>query len=216
MKLLLVEDDKGIASFLCRGLEAAGHVVQWTMEGRAAIDLADDAAYDAVILDLMLPDLDGAEVCRRLRKAHWALPILILSARDQVGDRVGGLTAGADDFLVKPFACEELLARLAAIRRRSQPAPAELLTIDRNSRIVRRGDRVVEVTAREFELLDYLLQNRDRVVSRAAILRQVWGVDAEVSDNTVDVYVGYLRRKLDLGEALTTVRGIGFRLSLEP
>jgi DNA-binding response OmpR family regulator len=219
VKLLLVEDDKGIAAFLRRGLAAAGHVVAWATEGTEAIGLAA-AECDAVILDLMLPDLDGLDVCRQLRAARWDLPILILSARDQVGDRVAGLNAGADDFLVKPFAFAELLARLAAIRRRNAPPPAAVavgtLILDRDSRTVRRADRVIEVTQREFQLLEYLVKNRDRVVTRAAILSQVWGADADVSDNSVDVYIGYLRRKLDLGEQLATVRGVGFRLSLAP
>ena len=218
MNLLLVEDDRSIGSFIRRGIEQAGHLLDWTPEGRIGIEYASLFDYDAVILDLMLPDADGFDVCRKLRRQRWDLPILILSARDQVSDRVKGLSAGADDYLVKPFAFDELLARLAAIQRRkpptaARPEPADAIVIDRASRTVTYSGRSVEVTAREFQLLEFLMKNADKVVSRASILSQVWGVDAEVSDNAVDVYIGYLRKKLDLGNRLRTVRGIGFKLA---
>jgi DNA-binding response OmpR family regulator len=220
VKLLLVEDDRSIGAFLRRGLEAEGHALDWAQNGRSAIETASLVDYDSVILDLTLPDIDGIDVCGRLRQAKRSLPILILSARDQVADRIKGLNAGADDFLVKPFAFEELLARLAAIRRRSAPTHegAKLIVgaivVDRESRMAQRDGRTVELTQREFQLLDYLVRNRDRVVSRASILSQVWGADSDVSDNTVDVYIGYLRKKLDLDAQLATVRGVGFKLSL--
>ncbi len=218
MNLLLVEDDRSIAGFLRRGIENAGHLLDWTIEGQEAIRIAGDFAYDAVILDLMLPDIDGLEVCTRLRHRHWNLPILILSARDQVPDRIAGLSAGADDFLVKPFSFDELLARLAAIQRRSAqgtvPGPVEgdVMRLDRAARVVSQNGRNVELTAREFQLLEVLLRNKNKVVPRVSILNQVWGVDADICDNSVDVYVGYLRKKLDLGGRLTTVRGVGFKL----
>jgi two-component system, OmpR family, response regulator len=221
MKLLLVEDDRSIGRFLRRGLEAEGHAMDWAQDGQGAIESAAVIEYDAVILDLMLPDIEGIQVCRRLRQARPSLPILILSARDHVVDRIRGLNAGADDFLVKPFVFEELLARLAAIRRRSAPRNEGAsfvvgpIVVDRETRIARRPGRIVELTPREFQLLDYLAKNHDRVVSRAAILSQVWGADSDVSDNTVDVYVGYLRKKLELETHLTTVRSVGFRLSLD-
>ncbi len=220
MNLLLVEDDRSIGSFLRRGVENAGHILDWTLEGREAIRYADNFAYDAVILDLMLPDIDGLEVCAKLRNLRWNLPILILSARDQVQDRVKGLGAGADDFLVKPFSFDELLARLAAIQRRTAPLADQesigegIMRLDRMARVVTHAGKHVELTAREFQLLEYLLRNKNKVVSRVAILSQVWEVDADVCDNSVDVYVGYLRRKLGLGRRLTTVRGIGFKLDV--
>ena len=220
MNLLLVEDDRSIAAFLRRGIETAGHLLDWTVEGSVAVEYTSVFDYDAVILDLMLPDIDGIEVCTKLRKMHWNLPILILSARDQVPDRIKGFAAGADDFLIKPFSFDELLARLNAIQRRSAPRQEEptlsigSIVLDRQSRTVSHADRVVEVTSREFQLLEYLLRNKNKVVSRAAILNQVWGVDAEVCENSVDVYVGYLRKKLNLSGRLTTVRGIGFKLAL--
>jgi len=219
MNFLLVEDDRSIARFLRRGMEAEGHHVEWTDQGVSAVDYATCVDYDAIILDLTLPDVDGLEVCRALRRQKWRLPILILSARDQVGDRVKGLNAGADDFLVKPFAFEELLARLSAIQRRvgsSQESTlgAGSIVLDRESRTVRIAGRNIELTARELQLLECLLKSHDKVVSRATILNQVWGVATDVSDNAVDVYVGYLRRKLNLGDQLVTVRGVGFKLSL--
>jgi DNA-binding response OmpR family regulator len=219
MNFLLVEDDRSIARFLRRGMEAEGHRVEWTGQGGSAIDYASHFDYDAIILDLTLPDVDGIEVCRRLRQLKWDLPILILSARDQVGERIKGLNAGADDFLVKPFVFEELLARLSAIQRRVAPPDESCLAagpiaLEPKSRTVRVADRKVELTTREFKLLECLAKSHDKVVSRAAILSQVWGAAADVSDNAVDVYVGYLRRKLDLGDQLVTVRGLGFKLSM--
>ncbi len=221
MRLLLVEDDRSIGAFLRRGLEAEGHSLDWAQNGRSAIETASRVDYDAVILDLMLPDTDGIDVCERLRQTKRSLPILILSARDQVADRIKGLNAGADDFLVKPFVFEELLARLAAIRRRSAPSQngasfvVGSIVVDRDSRMARRGEGTIELTQREFQLLDYLAKNHDRVVSRAAILSQVWGADSDISDNTVDVYIGYLRKKLALDSQLATIRGVGFKLSLQ-
>lgn len=220
MNLLLVEDDRAIGSFLRRGIEGIGYCLDWTLEGRVAIEYASVFSYDAVILDLMLPDMDGLEVCGELRKMRWNLPILILSARDQVSDRVKGLSSGADDFLVKPFAFDELLARLTAIQRRNAPVQEDKtltggsIVLDRESRTVVQGERVVDMTSREYQLLEYLMKNKNKTVSRAAIINQVWGVNADVCDNSVDVYVGYLRRKLALGQQLATVRGIGFRLAL--
>jgi DNA-binding response OmpR family regulator len=219
MNFLLVEDDRSIARFLRRGMEAEGHRMEWTGQGGTAIDYASHFDYDAIILDLTLPDVDGIEVCRRLRQEKWSLPILILSARDQVSERIKGLNAGADDFLVKPFVFEELLARLSAIQRRVASPEARgmavgSIVLERESRTVRTADRNVELTAREFQLLECLAKSHNKVVSRATILNQVWGVAADVSDNAVDVYMSYLRRKLDLGEQLVTVRGVGFKLSM--
>ncbi|WP_395664922.1 response regulator transcription factor [Methylocella sp.] len=219
MRYLLVEDDRSIGLLLRRGLEAEGHVVDWTQTGAEATARILLQAYDAVVLDLRLPDVDGMELCARLRAEGAQTPILILSARDQAEDRIKGLNSGADDYLVKPFVFEELLARLAAIHRRSAarrdevPAPAGELLLDPGSRTVRHEGRIAELTLREFQLLEFLLKNRNKVVSRSAILHQVWGANADVSDNSIDVYVGYLRKKLNISGRLVTVRGVGFRLS---
>ncbi len=218
MRLLLVEDDNGIGQVLVRGLTAAGHTVEWLFHGRDTAPCLARTPYDALILDLMLPDMDGMEVCGQVRQMECQVPIMILSARDQLDQRVKGLDAGADDYLTKPFAFEELLARLRALQRRARTdsRPARLvagdLSLDPASHTVWRGGRTIELTPREFYLLEYLLENAGKVLSRASILAKVWGIHAEVNDNTVDVYVSYLRKKLDLSDRLVTVRGIGFKL----
>lgn len=216
MKCLIVEDDNAIGALLRRGLEAAGHNCEWTQTGTEALALALGAGFDAVVLDVRLPDVDGMELCERLRAQAPHLSILILSAMDRPEDRIKGLNCGADDYLVKPFVFDELLARLAAIRRRSAsctPARASAFQLDAQTRVVSHDGGTSELTAREFKLLEYLLKNRNKVVTRAAILSQVWGANADVSDNAIDVYVGYLRKKLDLSARLVTVRGVGFKLS---
>lgn len=219
MRYLVVEDDQAIGRLLRRGLEAAGHEADWSQTGAEAFASVVSHCYDAVVLDLRLPDGDGMELCERLRRETPYLPILILSARDRAEDRIKGLNCGADDYLVKPFVFEELLARLAAIQRRSVlgreavPIRNGALHVDAQTRTVTYDGKTSELTVREFQLLEYLLKNRNKVVSRSAILNQVWGADADVSDNSIDVYVGYLRKKLDISARLVTVRGVGFRLS---
>ena len=222
MKLLLVEDDNGIGQFIVRGLKGAGHAVDWVVHGRSAAPRASQSNYDAVILDMMLPDVAGIDVCAELRRLERPTPILILSACDQTDQKVSGLDAGADDYMTKPFEFHELLARLRALHRRTRSESrksslnAGKLVLDRDAHNVSLGSQNIDLTPREFRLLEHLLENKNRAVSRNSILANVWGVDADVNDNTVDVYIGYLRKKLHLAEQLVTVRGVGFKLQDKP
>jgi two-component system response regulator MprA len=218
-RVLVVEDDVDIAGVLRRSLDKEGYDVRVAGDGQIALDQAAVFEPDAVVLDLGLPKLDGVEVCRRLR-ADGDVPILVLTARDALESRVEGLDSGADDYLVKPFEREELLARVRALLRRRPPrGSASLVTADLSlnpdTREVRRGDREIELTAREFELLEYLMRNERLVVSRQALLDDVWGYHPFAETNTIDVFVSNLRRKLEAsGEPrlLHTVRGAGYVL----
>jgi DNA-binding response OmpR family regulator len=218
-RVLVVEDDADIAGALRRSLGMEGYEVRIAGDGEAALGQAAVFAPDAVVLDLALPKLDGVEVCRRLR-ADGDVPILVLTARDAVEARVEGLDSGADDYLVKPFEREELLARLRALLRRRPPRGSAYLVVgdlrlNPGSHDVYRGDRRVELTAREFELLEYLMRNERLVVSRQALLDEVWGYHPYAETNTVDVFISNLRRKLEQGgesRLLHTVRGAGYVL----
>jgi heavy metal response regulator len=225
MRILVVEDEPKVASFLRQGLEEEGYAVDVATDGTAAEELAlGGTTYDLVILDVMLPKQDGFAVLRTLREHRMMTPVLMLTARDSVPDRVTGLDQGADDYLTKPFAFEELLARVRVLLRRSaaQRAPVlELadLRLDPATRQVTRGARKISLTAREFALLEYFLRNAGRVLSRPMLAEHVWGIDFDPDSNVIDVYVGYLRRKVDLpGETplLHTARGIGYVLRAEP
>jgi two-component system OmpR family response regulator len=222
MRLLIAEDDDKLARTLSRGLSKEGYAVDVVGSGEAALLQASVYEYDAIILDIMLSGIDGVEVCRSLRdQDHWA-PVLMLTALDGVADRIGGLDAGADDYLVKPFDFGELLARLRALLRRGAPErPAMLiiedLEVDPAARSVARGGRSIQLTAREFALLEFLVRRAGEVVSRAEVLDHVWDSNYTGSTNVVDVYVGYLRRKLEepFGRALIrTVRGAGYVIDL--
>lgn len=223
MRILVVEDDPDLARLVHDGLERAGHGVDVAGSGEAALDAVDDADYDAIILDVMLPGIDGFEVCRRFRRRGVNAPVLMLTARDAVADRVGGLDAGADDYLVKPFAFAELLARLRALARRPPAALEPILTageirLDPATRRVWRGDEEIELTRWEFAVLDYLMRNPGRVLTRAMIVDRVWDYDFPNSTNVVDVHVGAIRRKLGDSAAeglIQTVRGVGYRLLVE-
>ncbi|MFL5867637.1 MAG: response regulator transcription factor [Thermoleophilaceae bacterium] len=218
-RVLVVEDDVDIAGVLRRSLDKDGYDVRVAGDGEAALEQAAVFEPDAVVLDLGLPKLDGVEVCRRLR-ADGDVPILVLTARDALESRVEGLDSGADDYLVKPFERDELLARMRALLRRRPPrGSASLVTADLalnpDSHEVRRGDRDIDLTAREFELLEYLMRNERLVVSRQALLDDVWGYHPFAETNTIDVFVSNLRRKLEAnGEPrlLHTVRGAGYVL----
>jgi DNA-binding response OmpR family regulator len=216
MNLLLVEDDTGIARFLQKGLSAAAHQVTWVARGNDAIDHAGHCPYDAMILDLSLPDIDGLDVCQQVRERGSAVPILMLSARDTPQQRINGLDAGGDDYLTKPFHFQELLARLRALQRRGTGLCFDCggLTLDITAHQAALQGQPLSLTAREFALLAFLVRHKNRVVSRSAALNAVWGLNADVTENTVDVYVGYLRRKLtqDTAPRIDTVRGVGFRL----
>jgi DNA-binding response OmpR family regulator len=217
--VLVVEDDTDIAGVLRRSLDKEGYDVRVALDGEAAIDEAGVFEPDAVVLDLGLPRLDGVEVCRRLRD-EGDVPILILTARDALEARVEGLDSGADDYLVKPFERDELLARLRALLRRRPPRGSAYLVVgdlrlNPDTHQVVRGDRELELTAREFELLEHLMRNERIVVSRQALLDEVWGYHPFAETNTVDVFISNLRRKLEAnGEArvLHTVRGAGYVL----
>ncbi|MEU4833068.1 response regulator transcription factor [Streptosporangium sp. NPDC023615] len=219
-RVLVVDDDPAIRRSLRRGLRLEGFDVQTTDSGRGALDLMDDIEMDAIVLDVSMQGLSGIETCRRLRARGSEVPVLMLSAMDEVADRVAGLAAGADDYVVKPFDLNELVLRLRALLRRAGRAAGETvrvgpLTVDPAARRVTVGGREVELTRREFDLLEVLAHNAGLVLSRPVLLERVWGYDFEVTDNAVDTFVGYLRRKLEsAGEPrmVHTVRGVGFVL----
>jgi two-component system OmpR family response regulator len=221
MRLLIAEDDVKLSSALARGLRKEGYAVDVAATGDEALLQARVYDYDAVILDVMMPGPDGMAVCRALREEGRWSPVLILTARDGVKDRIGGLDAGADDYLVKPFDFGELVARVRALLRRGAPERPAVLTVgdlevDPATRTVTRRGRLVGLTAREFAVLEYLARRAGEVVTRADLLDHVWDQNYEGSTNVVDVYVGYLRRKLDdpFGEPLIrTVRGAGYMLA---
>jgi two-component system response regulator MprA len=218
-RVLVVEDDEAIADVLRRTLRQEGHEVRSSEDGVGALVAAEEFVPDVVILDLGLPGLDGVEVCRRLR-AESDVPILILTARGELGDRVVGLDSGADDYLVKPFERQELLARMRALMRRRPPRGSAALVVgdlrlNPDTREVTRGDREIELTNREFELLEYLMRNEKLVVSRERLLEEVWGYDPLAMTNTIDVFISNLRRKLEEGgenRLLHTKRGAGYVL----
>jgi DNA-binding response OmpR family regulator len=225
MRILVVEDDRKVASFIRKGLEEEGHAVEVAGDGAAAVERATDGApWDLVILDVMLPKGDGFGVLKTLREEGLRMPVLMLTARDAVGDKVTGLDLGADDYLSKPFAFEEFLARVRALLRRGGGGPAPVLrladlTLDPSTREVRRGGQRIELTAREHTLLEYFLRNAGRVLTRPMLAQHVWGLDFDPESNVVDVYVGYLRRRIEKqGERrlLHTVRGVGYVLRDEP
>jgi two-component system response regulator PrrA len=219
-RVLLVEDDDAVRDAVRSGLTLLGFDVSVVVDGESALDAIGDTMYDVVVLDVGLPGISGIDVCTALRRQEIDVPILMLSARDQVGDRIGGLQAGADDYLVKPFDLSELSARLSALIRRSLLRPTTTtvlrsgdLRIDVDRRRVLVGDAELDLTRREFDLLHALVTHPGVVLSRFQLLEMVWGYDFEVDTNVVDVFVGYLRRKLaaaGLAPLIATVRGVGF------
>ncbi|WOD37452.1 response regulator transcription factor [Nodosilinea sp. E11] len=219
-RILVVEDEEKLAKFVQLELSYEGYEVSVAHDGLSGLMVARDQSPDLIILDWMMPGLSGVEVCRRLRQTGNATPVILLTAKDEVSDRVEGLDAGADDYVVKPFSIEELLARVRAHLRRTEPQDAEMLvfgdlTLDRRSREVRRGSRPIELTAKEFDLLDYLMTNPRQVLTRDRILEQVWGYDFMGDSNIIEVYVRYLRLKLEAeGESrlIQTMRGVGYVL----
>lgn len=220
MQLLIVEDDPSLRDALTRAFGMDGYQVTVTGSGLEALKLLEGPGPEAVVLDLGLPDLDGLEVCRRLRARGDGRPVLMLTARDAVADRVEGLDAGADDYLVKPFALDELLARVRALFRRVGADRDEVLrfddlVLDPKTRDVFRGERAIELTRTEFSLLEYLLANPRIVLTRSQIFQEVWGYDFGPTSNSLEVYIGYLRRKLESdGESrlIHTARGVGYTL----
>ena len=223
MKVLVVEDELKMASLLLRGFRNNGHAADVTRTGEDAVWMAVATHYDAIVLDVMLPGIDGFETLAALRRQGRWTPVLMLTARDAVEDRIAGLDVGADDYLTKPFSFDEFLARVRALLRRGAAATAPILavtdlTLDPATREVRRGGRRITLTAREYALLEYFLRNPGRVLTRPMLAEHVWGLDFDPESNIVDVYVGYLRRKIDgPGELklLHTVRGAGYALRTE-
>jgi two-component system response regulator MprA len=229
MRILVVDDDRAVRESLRRSLQFNGYQVDMASDGQQALEAVVAVRPDAMVLDVMMPRLDGLEVCRRLRGTGDDLPILVLTARDLVSDRVAGLDAGADDYLPKPFALEELLARLRALLRRSSPDPNDTrasqplkfadLELDPGTRDVRRGERSISLTRTEFSLMELLLTHPKQVLTRSRILEDVWGYDFPTSGNALEVYVGFLRRKTEAnGEPrlIHTVRGVGYVLRETP
>jgi DNA-binding response OmpR family regulator len=219
MNILVVEDDQALARILVKSIESNNHTVEVVHDGEAGLTRARSGNHDAIVLDLMLPRLSGIEVCRRLRADGNGVPVLMLTARSAVPERIEGLDAGADDYLVKPFSLGELQARLRALSRRSVPARPEVieagdLTLDAAGRDVRVNGSPVELTGTEFALLEYLMRNSGAVLTRDQLREEVWGEGFEPSSNVVDIYVHYLRRKLKgagLGyDPIRTVRGLGY------
>lgn len=220
VKVLIVEDEKKIASFIRKGLEARGFTVEAAHDGDDGYTRALTQPYDALVLDIMLPGRDGLSILRNLRERGNSVPVILLTARSELNERLEGLNLGADDYLTKPFFVEELIARLRVVTRRAAGAPQSLLavedlTVNLITRDVRRGERKIELTAREFALLEQLIRAPGRVFTRVQIWEQVWGYDFDPGTNVVDVYVQRLRRKLDDGETvklIETIRGVGYRL----
>ncbi len=223
MRILVVEDDVALSSFLRKGLEAEHHAVDAIGDGQQGRAMALEFGYDLMVLDLNLPDMDGVSVLRSVRQAKAGLPVMILTARTRVEDRVLCLDSGADDYLVKPFSFLELSARVRALLRRSHlPSESVLkvrdLSLDRVERKVERAGRFIELTNKEFALLEYLMRNAGRRLTRAMIIEHVWNLNFDSTTNVVDVYINYLRRKVDDGftpALIHTVRGVGYQLSAE-
>jgi two-component system response regulator MprA len=220
VRILVVDDEPAVRESLRRALQLEGYAVELAADGEEALERVTSNGIDAMVLDVSMPRLDGLEACRRLRAEGNSLPVLMLTARDEVSDRVAGLDAGADDYVVKPFALEELLARLRALLRRAVPDGGEVLRfadveLDLGTREVRRGGDPIELTRTEFSLLELFLRNPRQVLTRSIIFERVWGYDFGFGSNSLDVYIGYLRRKTEEGgkpRLIQTVRGVGYAL----
>jgi two-component system OmpR family response regulator len=225
MKILLVEDDRRASDYLVKGLRELGHVAEQAFDGESGLKAAETGAYDVLVLDRMLPKLDGLEIVKRLRAAGSGVPILILSALDEVDERIQGLRAGGDDYLAKPYHLEELAARLDALaRRQGESGPVGKLKIadlelDARARKVTRASRKIELTAREFQLLEFLMRHAGQVVTRTMILEGVWDYHFDPKTNVIDVHISRLRQAIDKGferQLLHTVRGAGYTLTEDP
>jgi len=225
VRILVVDDERAVRESLRRALELEGYDVQLAADGAEAIERlgTNNGEPDAVVLDVLMPGMDGIDVCRYLRRTGNTTPVLMLTARDAVGDRVAGLDAGADDYLVKPFALEELLARVRAMLRRASPGPEEVfrfadVELSPSRREVTRAGKPVQLTRTEFNLLELFLRNPRQVLTRSVIFERVWGYDFGFASNSLDVYIGYLRRKTEAGgkpRLIHTVRGVGYALREE-
>lgn len=223
MRILIIEDDHKIANAMKKGLEQESFAVDVSYDGRDGLGSALTIDYDLIIIDRMLPEVDGIKICMALRKKKINTPVLFLTAKDKISDRVEGLNAGADDYLVKPFAFLELLARIRALLRRPTKSIEEILTIDDLSLNiltfeVKRGREAISLSNKEYSLLEYLMRNQGRILTKNNIIEHVWNYDADILPNTVEVYIGYLRNKIDKSfknkpELIKTVRGFGYKIS---
>lgn len=220
MRILIVEDEKDLNAVVTKRLTAEGFSVDSCYDGDEALDYMMMTEYDAVVLDIMLPKIDGLEVLRRVRNAGNVTPIMLLTAMDSVGDRVAGLNSGADDYLIKPFSLDELVARIRTITRRQSNEKTNVLRIDDlvmdcNSHSVKRGDRVIKLSSKEFAILEYMLKNKNTALTRERIEGHIWNYDYEGGSNVIDVYISYLRKKID-GDGdkklIYTIRGVGYIL----
>ncbi len=220
MRILIVEDETKVASFIKRGLEEEHYAVDVAEDGKEAVELVDSYDYDLAILDIMLPELDGLSVLSHIRSVGKTTPVILLTAKDMVEDKVKGLDMGADDYLTKPFAFEELLARIRVLLRRGKPEESLKLSIadlvlDPVTHKVTRDSKKISLTAKEYSLLEYLLRNQGRVLTRTMISEHVWDIKHDTFTNVIDVYVNYLRNKIDKGyskKLLHTIRGVGYKL----
>lgn len=222
--VLIAEDDEGVRTALSRALKFEGYDVVLAFDGAEALEAVSTSEPDVIVLDVMMPHIDGLTACRRMRSKGIETPILMLTARQEVSDRVAGLDAGADDYLPKPYALEELLARLRALLRRTEHVEGDTdelsyddLTMNLSTRVVKRGERELDLTKTEFDLLELLLSNAEIVLTRDVIYDRIWGYDFETSSNSLDVYIGYLRRKTEEDNSnrlIHTVRGVGYALRL--
>lgn len=222
MRLLVIEDEQKVANFIKQGLEEEGYAVDHAADGASGLQMALEGLHDVIVLDVLLPKLDGLGVLQQLRQENVTTPVLLLTVRATIEDKVLGLDAGADDYLTKPFAFEEFVARVRALlRRRAETAPPILqvadLALDPACRVVSRGDATIDLTPREFALLDYFMRNPGRVLTRTMIANRVWDYTFDAATNVIDVYVNYLRKKIDSGhdvKLLHTVRGVGYVLKV--
>lgn len=220
MKLLLVEDEHKIAASIKKGLEQESYTVDVVYDGTSGLDLALSEEYDLIILDRLLPELDGIEICKQLREKGNHTPVLMLTAKGQLQDRLEGFHAGADDYLMKPFAFEELLVRIKALTRRPKRSVSNILmcgdlSLDTDAFEVKRAGQIIQLSSKEFALLDYLLRHQNKTLTKEQIIAHVWNYDADILPNTVEVYMGYLRNKIDKPfkkRLLHTVRGFGYKL----
>ncbi len=225
MRILIVEDDRKIANAIKKGLEQESFAVDVSYDGKDGVGNALTVEYDLIILDRMLPEVDGIAICRMLRDKKYKTPILMLTAKDKISDRVEGLDAGADDYLIKPFAFEELLARIRALMRRPKDVSENILKVgdlelNRATYQVARDSEEIKLSTKEFALLEYLMRNTDRILTKDNIIEHVWDYDADILPNTVEVYIGYLRNKIDKPfskkpNLIKTARGFGYRLKCD-
>lgn len=220
MRILVVEDEHKIANSIKKGLEQEGFAVDLAYTGNEGYDLAASLNYDLIILDVMLPEMTGIQICEKLREQQNHTPILMLTAKGQISDKVEGLNSGADDYLTKPFAFEELLARIKALSRRPKNSTGSTykvfdLTLNTLTYEVRRKEKAISLSSKEFSLLEYLMRNAGQVVSKDQIIDHVWDYDSDILPNTVEVFVGYLRNKLGKPDLIKTVRGFGYKIGGE-